>query len=371
MALAVAGTSVAFAWPAFGFFEVARGELILNTTAEMTHDSNLFAQNDAESDLYLSLQPELQFLRQAGRGTIDARVGVNVTRFFDFSEENSEDFHAALDVTYPVTPSSPLSGGFFAGLTERTEVHDFLNARVKTEETAVGLDSIYRVSDRLGLRNNLAYTDTAVEGYSDIQTYSGTFGLQWVYSEKLSYFTDYRLRRSQSDGDETLQGREVDNIDHAIFFGATGALRPRINGTASIGYQQTDSRGSEPDRGLLVTAVILDWAWRPRTSLTLGASRDLDVSPTDETVESSEVSLGLQHEVDAKISLTGHVGYARRDFQSSGRLDNAILTGAGIRYIFTRYWNAGADFTLIFNSSNVEQTDYRRHVLRAFTRYSF
>lgn len=371
LCVVVAGSVFFPTLPVFSFFEIARGEIILNTTGQVTYDSNIFARNDAEGDLYFSLIPELQFLRHAGRGTIDARAGVDITRFIDFSDEDYEDLHATLDVTYPVTPGSPLAGEAFAGVTERSEVNDYLNTRVKQTETGIGTDSFYQFSERLALRNNLAFEDTDVEGFSGTQTYGGSLGLQWIYSEKLSFFSDYRLEWDKSDGEDTLQGREVDNTNHSILFGAIGVLRPRITGTASVGYQQTNSRSDEPDTGLIITAIALNWAWRPKTDLILEASRELEVSPTDETVERSDLTLGLEHDVDEKISLTGKAGFRLLDFRSSDRQDNALLAGAGIRYIFTRYWNAGADYDFTYNASTIDEIDYTRQLIRLFTRYSF
>lgn len=344
---------------------------MLNTTAEFVYDSNVFAREDSESDLYFSLIPELQFLRRAGRGTIDARAGVNVTRFLDLQGEDFEDLHAGLDVTYPVSPDSPLSGGVSIGYTELTEAHDFLNERVTSEEFAAGAKTLYAFSDRLGLRNLLSYEDVTVDGFSGYQRISASAGLQWFYSEKLSFFTDYRLRKVESDGEDTIQGREIDNLDNSIHVGAIGTLRPRIQGVASIGVQKTTSRADEPDATLIVASAALDWQWRPLTKLRLDVSRELDVAPTDETVEASDVTLGVEHDLDEKIMLNGYIGYRNLNFRSSDRKENALLAGAGLEYTFTRYWNAGASFDLTFNNSTVERTEYDRQVVRLYTRYTF
>lgn len=354
-----------------GFYEIARGELILNTTGQATYDSNIYTRSDSMSDIYFSLIPELQFLRHAGRGTIDARGGANLTRFLDHSEEDFEDFHASLHVSYPVSPDSPLSGSVFLAAIEDSDVNDFLNTRVKSRTIGVGSDSLYRFSERLALRNALGFEDTDVKGFSGTQTYGGSVGIQWLYSEKLSFFTDYRLRRDESDGDDTVRGRKIDNINHAILFGAIGTLRPRVEGTANIGFQRTVARAEESDQNLLLLSADLTWIWRPKTTLLLHAVRELDVSPADETVERSEVDLGAIHILNEKINLTGHIGYRHLVFNGSNRTDDAFVVGTGIEYIFTRYWEAGADVEITFNSSSQSETDYDRQVVQIYTRYSF
>lgn len=368
---ALIGATAAISSPLHGFYEIARGELILNTTALATYDSNIYTRSDSVSDLYFSLIPELQFLRHAGRGTIDARTGVNVTRFLDYSDEDFEDFHASLHVSYPVSPDSPLSGTFFIAATEESDVNDLLNTRVKSRTIGVGTDSLYQVSERLALRNALGFEDKSVKNFSGTQTYGGSLGIQWLYSEKLSFFTDYRLRLDESDGDDTIQGRKIDNTNHAILFGAIGTLRPRIEGTAKIGFQRTEARADESDQNLLLLSADLTWLWRPKTTLSLHTIRELDVSPADETVERSEIDIGATHILNEKITLTGHIGYRRLVFNISDRTDDAFLVGTGLEYIFSRYWQAGADLEITFNSSTQSETDYDRQMVHIYTRYSF
>lgn len=352
-------------------WEVARGEVILHTTGRATYDSNVYAQSDPQDDLYFSLIPELQFLRQAGLGTIDARAGVDITRFVDFTSENYEDFFGLLNVSYPVRRGSPLSGGFTSAFTQHSGVNEYLNTRVREEQFSVGLNTMYRFSERLGLRNNLSYNRNNVDIFSDVEAYSGTLGLQWAYSQTLAFFTDYRIRRSRAIGTGEA-GNNIDNLDHALFLGATGNLAPRLEGSISGGIQHSDARGGGSDRNQFVSAAELAWAITRQSDLTLGISRDLDVSPTDQTVESSTVSLGLEHRIEPKVELNGYIGYRDYNFRGGdARSDESFLTGAGLIYTFTRYWNAGMSYDYYHNDSTAGFADYRRHVTRLFTRYSF
>jgi opacity protein-like surface antigen len=354
------------------FWEVARGEVILHTTGRATYDSNIYAESNAQDDIYFSFIPELQFLRQAGLGTIDARTGVDFTRFADFSGENYEDFFASLNVTYPVRSGSPLSGAFTAAYTQHSGVNEYLNSRIKEDIFSIGLNTRYRFGQRLGLRNSLSYSRNNVDIFSDVEAYSGTLGLQWAYSEALAFFTDYRLRTTRSIGEGDAARSRVDNLDNAIFFGATGRLAPRLDGTASVGYQHSNARKQGSNRTLFVTSAELAWAFLPQTDLTLGVSRDLDVSPTDQTVEASAISLGLAHRIDPKIRLDGYIGYREFSFQGGDRRsDDTFQLGAGMSYEFTRHWNAGANYDYTNNDSTRAQADYRRHVTRLYTRYSF
>lgn len=355
-----------------GFVEVARGELLLHTTGRATYDSNIYAQKDGEEDFYFSFIPELQYLRKAGLGTIDLSAGVDFTRFADFTQENYEDVFAALDVSYPVVQGSPLSGGLTASYSENSGVNEYLNTRIQSETFSAGLNTVYRFSERLGFRNSLSYTQNKVDIFSDVESYAGTLGLQWAYSPALSFFSDYRLRRARSISPDELTGEEVNNLDQAIFVGATGTLMPRLRGTASVGFQNTDARGHGSDSNNFVTSAELEWAIQPVTDLTLGISRDLDISPSDQTVEATTISLGLDHRIEPKIELNGFVGF--RDFRFRGgdsRRDETIQLGGGLTYDFTRYWNAGAQYDYTLNESNRGAADYRRHVARLFTRYSF
>lgn len=356
----------------FGFFEVARGEIFLHTTTTAAYDSNIYARSEGASDFYFSLIPELQFLRQAGRGEINARAGVDFTRFLDFTAENFEDFFANLEITYPVAADSPLSGGLQAGFAEQTRVDEFLNTRVRSEQTLISLSTHYEVSERLGLRNSLGYDQTTINDFSDIKSITGMLGLQWTYSPHLDWFVDYRLRRAQSSGNEAFAQDEVENLDHALFVGATGVLAPRLTGVASVGYQQTNARGAGPGRGLIVTHMAVAWDWRPRTDVTLTVNRDLDISPSDETVETTGALLSIRHQIDPKIGLLGRFSYRLLDFRGqNSRQDHGFIFGAEIAYLLSRYWNAGLSYDFTINDSNRTESDFTRQIIQIFTRYSF
>src|SRR5690606_25268253 len=133
-----------------------------------------------------------------------ARAGVDITRFVDFGNEDYENFFSSLNVTYPARRGSPLSGGFFASYSQHSRVNEYLNTRISEDNLGLGLETRYRTSERLGWRNNLSYNHAWVDDFSDVESYAGTLGAEWVYSEELSFFTDYRLRRMQSDGDNTV-----------------------------------------------------------------------------------------------------------------------------------------------------------------------
>lgn len=372
LAALVAFGLISYSTVTFGFFEVARGEIFLHTTTTAAYDSNIYARSEGGSDFYVSLIPELQFLRQAGRGTIDLRAGVDFTRFFDFTAEDFEDFFAGLAITYPVAADSPLSGGLQAGFAEQTRVDEFLNTRVRSEQTLISLSTHYEVSERLGLRNSLGYDQTTINNFSNIQSVTGMLGLQWTYSPHLDWFVDYRLRRAQSSGDEAFARDEVENTDHALFVGATGVLAPRLTGVASVGYQQTNARGAGPGRGLIVTHVVVEWDWRPRTDVTLTLNRDLDISPSDETVETTGALLSIQHQIDPKIGLRGRFNYRLLDFRGqNSRQDHGFIFGAELAYLLSRYWNAGLSYDLTINDSNRTESDFTRQIIQIFTRYSF
>lgn len=356
---------------AFGFVEIARGELILNTTLRGAYDSNVSARQDSASDVYVSLIPELQYLRRAGRGTIDARAGVDFTRFQDLSNEDHEDFYTSLDVTLPTHQDSPLSGGVRLAFTEHTGVNEFLNRRLKTENYLAEADLLYRVSERLSLRNSYGYNTQRSTEASNVESYHARFGAQHEYSETLAFFSDYRIRRMTSSGRGNQQ--RVDNLDHAIFVGAIGDIGPRLTGTASAGVQRTNSRGPRgADANMIVAATEVAWEMRPRTDLTLTISRDMDVSPNDFTAEMFNTTLGIDHRIEPKIELTGYTGYSRFRFRGGdNRTDEGIHLGAGAQYNFSDYWDAGINYQFTNNDSNRAFADYSRHITSLSTRYSF
>ena len=140
----VLASSIATAPRASAFYEFARGEFLLHTRGTATYDSNVFATADAEDDILLAFNPELQYIRRAGRSDLSIRTGVIVGRFLDFTDEDFENYYAEFDVGYPVAAASRFGGGVSLSYRQATGLSETLSIRTQTDRYRASINNTYR-----------------------------------------------------------------------------------------------------------------------------------------------------------------------------------------------------------------------------------
>ncbi len=365
------GTPLLVAPPAGAFYEIARGEVLLNTTARGAYDSNIFGNANETPDFVLDLIPELQFLRAAGQSRIDLRGGIDIQRFLDNPSQNSEDPYTTFLLTLPVSPESRLSGNVRGSYRQDNSVNLLLNQRVFSETVNGGANGAYRLSDRIAARAAFDYINSRTRSFSTVETIGGGGGAEYRYSENLSFFTDYRLRNSRSYN-LPVGAVGIENWDHAVLVGASGELLPRVQGTVSGGYQHTTVSGvTTNDSNRFIADALLLWNVQEQTDVTFTANRDVYIAPDNANVEMSTFTAGVTHRFTEKISGTGTVGYGLYDYEAGNRSDSNYRFGAGVSYLFTRYWSASLAYDYIYNHSDLSAGRYDRQIVTVQTRYTF
>ena len=352
------------------FQEFARGELLLHTRTFVTYDSNVFAEEDGKEDFVFGLNPELQYVRQAGRGDLSAQTGIVLARHLDFNDGDYEDFYVILAAGYPVSPTSPFSGGAEASFRQDSTINESLNQRTRADRLSVNLSNNYRLNPRIGLNNSFRYTHSNTRGFSEVESFGGSFGSTYFHSENLGFNITYRIRRTTSTG--RTRSRQ-DNLNQAVTTGATGQLTTRVSGNISVGVQNTQIlRGDGSDRNRIVFATGLDWAARPNTTMSLDGERDIDLSPEDRTIERTSIRIGLNQRLNPKISANLGAGYRLSEFSGlTSDRDHTYLGTAGLSYGFTQRWSAALDYA--FNHTDSERRDQKfdRHTVTLSTSYTF
>ena len=76
---------------AFGFAEVARGNLVATASFSAAYDTNVFANSSEVDDFVASFNPGLSYLRDVGSITTSIKAGVNAFTFADTDGQDSID----------------------------------------------------------------------------------------------------------------------------------------------------------------------------------------------------------------------------------------------------------------------------------------
>ena len=367
----VLASSIATAPHASAFYEFARGEFLLHMGGTATYDSNVFGTSDAEDDVLLVFNPELQYIRRAGRSDLSVRTGVIVGRFVDFNDEDFEDYYAQLDVGYPVAAASRFGGGVALSFQQTTGLSETLSTRTQTERYQAAINNNYRLNQRIGLTNSLNYTRTERVGFRSVEGIGGSLGTRYFYSENLGFSLNYRIRRSTSSGAAAGDTRE--SIFHAVTVGADGQLTQRVTGSVSAGAQASQvARGGGSGRVRGIVSAGLNWAARANTRVSLDASRNQDLSGEGRTLERTSVSVGVFQRLTPKMTGNVSAGYRLSEFSGvETDRDHAYTAGTGLSYTFTDRWVGGLDYAYTHIDSERRDVKFDRHTVALSTRYTF
>jgi hypothetical protein len=411
----------------FGFAEIARGALLLQTTAAATYDSYFIGTQTNDSDFYLTLSPMLRYSRSAGLSEIKASAGTSINRYDKNSGLDSEDILANASITLPTVEGARLTGDASIGYSESTVVDLFVNDRVPTKSFTAGFNLDYKLGLKMSVSDSLSYSDTTRDIYSDQETFGND--LSFSYSDFL-YDTTLTLShgytQTMSSGENYL-GADLDQVsnsysatlsrplfgsvigsatygyrvltrsaqettigqtdDQGSFFsiGIRGPFLPRtrfpkLTSSASLSYQESRSAGINDTGGKTLTGALgLSWAARERTDISIQASRNTELTATDLTAVNTNVSLGVTERIGLATILTGTIGYQWVDFRGIDRSD-AILTGRlNASRTLSKHWSLAANYEYTnvkndqtgFQPGRFSMRDYDRHLVSASVTNTF
>jgi hypothetical protein len=403
---------------AFGFAEVARGELISATTARLVYDSRVFGGLNAADDYIFTLDPRLLYRREAGQLKLDSFVGVRINRYDNFSNLDSNDLESSIKLSLPAEGATLASGRFETNYDERTIVNYDINREVREKDFNATLDSVIptglktsfllggtlrrdqriHFGDRDSRDGNVGFRyqnfaggttvdfkyrrfqvkTTAEDGgipidqKSDIYTVTVTRPLYHDVRAGLTY--GYRiLNRSQAETPDgmTRSAGSIVGLDLNGPF-LPQSLFPKVESSLSLGYQKTETPGINDKGGTrLYGAMNISWHARERTRLFVNARRATELSINNLTVETTGANVGIQESVGNFTSLTASGGYEQRDYRTLGRSDDIYVFNVGAHYKITAKWSASADYNLRSAASSETAANYARSIVSLAVTYSF
>lgn len=342
------------------------GRIDLHVRAIATYDSNVFTNTNEEDDLYFTLNPEIEYTRTAGVLNLGVQTGVELIRFIDFTNQDTEDFYGVLTLSYPNRPGvNPRYLSFDLGWRQKSDVNENLGTRTRSEIFSTGLTFRNNLSARFGYRVMGSFSNEQFkrEDFSELDI--GVIGADaiYIYSDQLEAFVGYRYRNSQTGG-LTDTGLSID--DHLLQAGVEGQLSAKVVGRASVGIQNRSFSNELGDSVRPYGMASLDWTPRERSVITLHAENDFDVAANDRSVDRSSIHLSLDQEIYAGLSVEPRLSYAKvRLRRADGRTrdDDRYGVGVGLTYELAAGATVGLRLTYLKRQSTEEFFDYGRHMV--------
>lgn len=363
--LLLAGSFLVTVTSSYGFTKIGRGTLTATAQLGFEYDTNIFGNSGAVSDYSGIFTPGLNYSRTVGIISTTAELGVRSIAFTDTSGQDSLDPYLSMNFRMDRDVKGSVSAGFRYART--TQANEFLLTRTESDEFRGNARIDYYYSEKTGLRLNSLFrlSEFSTTGFNNVESYTVGTGLLYRYSAKLvanlSY--DYSPEKA-TELATTLSDPSSDN--HNVSLGLEGELRPKLNGSVSVGVAYRDFTIGGSDQTVLLASRV-SWTASEKTSWTLTASNNFDTSPGAESIRSFNASFGVRHALNEKMSLTGSVGYQETKLDQKpgpvSRSDEALLLGTGVTYRINDNFNANAGVTHRINDSTLQLANYKRTVL--------
>jgi hypothetical protein len=336
----------------------SKNQIFVTAAGTLTYDSNIYTASGGDGDMITSGQVGLEYERRAGLIGVNASIGVTVAYFADNSDENFQNPSARLEL---VKDSGRTTGSVTTAVQRESRAEPAANFRTDAWNYETGGQFKYPVIDRYSISGGVKYWYRDYTGNPllvDLTTYEANSDLLYAYTSERDLLAGYRFRVSETSADSTYE-------DHAVTFGVSGRILPKLNGSLRFGYQYRFGKGpSAEDDSSFTAAGSATWRINRRASLTGQISQDFGTTSTNVSINSLAASLDGQYAFTAHFTAGAGVGAGRNTFLGglgNGREDVYTSAHLDAGYTFSEYLRLSVTYGFYHNWSTLAVSDFERH----------
>jgi hypothetical protein len=365
VSLALAGALITAVPTAFSLGKIGRGTLNVSASLNVEYDTNIFGNAVEVDDMSAIFTPGLSYNRAVGTISTTAQFGVRSISFTDTSGQDSIDPYLNATFNMDRDVKGKVSAAFNYART--TEANELLLTRTESDEFSGNFRVDYFYSDKTGVRMDTAFrvSDFSTAGFGDVQSTSLGGGLLYRYSQKLTADLSYsyspeKVVRSQ------IATSNPNSDNHRISLGLEGELRPKVNGSISIGSVSREFDIGGSDQAMLVSSNLA-WTASEKTTWNLIVSNNFDTTAGSESAEIFMATLAVRQALNQKISISGSVTHSESTLdQLPGpvtRTDEALLFNASVNYRLNDHYNASGGISHRISTSTLALAEYERTIV--------
>jgi hypothetical protein len=190
----------------------------------------------------------------------------------------------------------------------------------------------------------------------------GTFRLGAELSPAITPFVEVAYGKTWRDEAVDVFGNDRSSTDLRASIGAEINLSKKLNGEFSVGWlrQSFESTGLSTIDGVALAAA-LNWSPAQGTIVTAGLTTNAE-SANSATVSGSLVygaTLGITHQLSARLSTSANFGASYRDFTAGGGSDTTLSAELAATYWVNRMLgvNAKARYESVSSSDPTRESD--------------
>jgi len=330
----------------------------------LTRDSNIFANSSGGGDYIYSGGIDLEYQRKAGWIAVNGTIGVDISKFGKFSEENFQNPSFGLEFT---KQTGRTTGALNLGAQRQSRADPTVNVRNTSWNYNAALNVHYPVIERYSLSGGIGYNLIKYldnPSFVDLASYSANISLFYILSETRDLFAGYRYRYN-----ETPKGTY--DTDNSVNIGVSGRIIPRLNGSVSVGYQVRTPSDDPLNKSYksVTAAATITYAISKKMSLTGRVAKDFSATASDVSLDTLTASLDLQYAFSAKLAFSVDTGYGKNRFLGPGgyltgtfigREDTSLDWGARVSYTYNQHLSVYLSYSYMKNWSNADFADFER-----------
>jgi hypothetical protein len=363
------------------------GHIVLPVVGlKTTWDDNIFLDQGAakQGDLRTELDARAKLLSNLPRHMFNVDVMGRFTKFKDHDDLDYTDGRVFAEARVDID-----SGNVMGGTLSRSLLHE---DRFAAEAPRAAREPVAVLTDRLetaflhdrGRLSLLAGAELRKEDYTDVRSYTGeiidqdsrdviqggVFG-RAGYRHSPGYSTFLGLRYDRQTFTADGAGHQ-DNNRYAVEVGAKVEANALVRFEGAVGYDYTDLLTSNnADSGLFLYRGQVEWLATQRMTVTLGAKRGREYTPSGYGVTSTTYEGVLQYDIFNDTELKLEVAKFDQEFQGSDRRDGTWIAGAKLYYWFNRNAKLTLEYDYRHKDSTDDDNDYEDNRVTAGVKFSF
>ena len=324
-------------------------------TASLAYDDNIYATDTNKVSAGIGeIVPEVAIRSQWSRNELSAFARAAITRYFNHSSENTEDYAVGAAGRLDLLRASNLyaSGSFVSAHEPRTSptAPTAASSPIHYDQWQATFGGVHEMN-RLRLSGRVNYNDfrydnaTTVAGDPLLQNFRNrnvwteTGRAEYAVSPDTALYVSAQFNQRNYHLHPPTVPFDKNSSGYDVAVGANFDLTRVIRGEVQVGYMSQGYRSSafKDINGVSVRAAV-DWFPTEITTVNLSASRTIEEAAIENASGYLATSGGLRvdHELLRNVLLSARGGYEYDEYRGIDRNDKRPSAGVSATYLLNR-----------------------------------
>ena len=349
-------------------------------------NSNIYSRNADKVNDY-SYTVRLGFEANYGRNSkfkASVRFHEDIVRYIKESKSNKNSTNVFANASYAEERWSVLTSFSYTQVSANTEsMLHFTNNLIRRDLFNASIKGTYDFTDKLNGEAGFSWfreafiDNPAFNGgylYSDRDTFMMPASILYRITDKINAGLTYQYRTtSYTKGNPASHVTYGDNLDdHYVGLTLRGELFPRLSTETTFGWAFRDlyeaNGGEGSTESTFSFSSRFDYLVTDKLSLFAMGYRDFGNGAARQSTINTGMRTGFNYTLNSFIKAYGSFGYTYSEYAvlsaaTVARSDDFFSFHCGLSYKPNRYLTFGASYSYYINDSNIDASNYNKHIV--------